>query len=96
MKRLAAFAATTLMLLSVGFAPAVAHSVAKDLKNTKIRVTAIAPGRIDTPMARESEAWALGLDWLNPEHVARTIVFCIEQDADTIVPELHIYHRAQL
>jgi 3-oxoacyl-[acyl-carrier protein] reductase len=73
-----------------------AHSVAKDLKNTNIRVTVIAPGRIDTPMAHESEAWPLGLDWLNPEHVARTIVFCIEQDANTIVPELHIYHRAQL
>jgi len=73
-----------------------AHSVAKDLKNTKIRVTVIAPGRIDTPMARESEAWPLGLEWLNPEHVARTIIFCIEQDANTIVPELHIHHRAQL
>jgi 3-oxoacyl-[acyl-carrier protein] reductase len=73
-----------------------AHSVAKDLKSTRIRVTVVAPGRIDTPMARESEAWTLGLDWLDPEHVARAIVFCIQQDPNTIVPELHIYHRAQL
>jgi len=73
-----------------------AHSVAKDLKRTRIRVTAIAPGRIDTPMARESEAWPLGLDWLDPVQVSRLIVFCLQQDANTIIPELHIYHRAQL
>jgi 3-oxoacyl-[acyl-carrier protein] reductase len=73
-----------------------AHSVAKDLKRTRIRVVVVAPGRIDTPMARESEAWPLGLDWLDPVHVARLISFSIQQDADTIVPELHIYHRAQL
>ena len=47
-------------------------------------------------MAVESEAWALGLDWLNPEHVAQAIVFCIRQDANTILPELRIYHRAQI
>ena len=47
-------------------------------------------------MARESEAWALGLDWLDPVHVARAILFVTLQDADTIVPELVIHHRAQL
>jgi NAD(P)-dependent dehydrogenase (short-subunit alcohol dehydrogenase family) len=72
------------------------HSVAKDLKRTRIRVTVIAPGRIDTPMARESEAWPLGLDWLDPAEAARLVVFCVQQDANTIIPELHIHHRAQL
>ena len=72
------------------------ESVAKDLKKTKIRVTSITPGMILTPMARESEAWDLGLDWLDPAHVSRAIVFCIKQDADTIIPELRVYHRAQV
>ena len=72
------------------------ESVAKDLKKTKIRVTAITPGMILTPMAQESEAWDLGLDWLDPAHVSRAIVFCIKQDADTIIPEFRVYHRAQV
>lgn len=76
----------------IGFA----ESVAKDLKKTRIRVTTITPGMIETPMARESEAWDLGLDWLDPEHVSRGIVYCIRQDPDTIIPELRIYHRAQI
>lgn len=76
----------------IGFA----ESVAKDLKQTKIRVTSITPGMILTPMARESEAWALGLDWLDPGHVSSAIVFCIKQDADTIIPEFRVYHRAQV
>ena len=76
----------------IGFA----ESVAKDLKQTKIRVTSITPGMILTPMARESEAWDLGLDWLDPAHVSSAIVFCIKQDADTIIPEFRVYHRAQV
>ena len=76
----------------IGFA----ESVAKDLKKTRIRVTVLTPGMIETPMAVESEAWALGLDWLNPEYVSQAIVFCIKQDANTILPELRIYHRAQI
>jgi NAD(P)-dependent dehydrogenase (short-subunit alcohol dehydrogenase family) len=73
-----------------------AESVAKDLKKTKIRVTAITPGMILTPMARESEVWDLGLDWLDPDHVSNAIVFCVKQDADTIIPEFRVYHRAQV
>jgi NAD(P)-dependent dehydrogenase (short-subunit alcohol dehydrogenase family) len=76
----------------IGFA----ESVAKDLKKTRIRVTVLTPGMIETPMAVESEAWALGLDWLNPEYVSEAIVFCVKQDTDTILPELRIYHRAQI
>ena len=76
----------------IGFA----ESVAKDLKKTKIRVTVITPGMIETPMARESEAWDLGLDWLNPEYVSQAIVFCVKQDANTIIPEFRVYHRAQV
>jgi 3-oxoacyl-[acyl-carrier protein] reductase len=76
----------------IGFA----ESVAKDLKKTRIRVTSLTPGMIETPMARESEEWKLGLDWLNAECVAKAVVFCIQQDPDTIIPELRIYHRAQI
>jgi len=72
------------------------ESVAKDLKKTRIRVTALTPGMILTPMARESEVWHLGLDWLDPEPVAKAVVFCVKQDPDTIIPELRIYHRAQV
>lgn len=73
-----------------------AESVAKDLKDTKIRVTSITPGMIWTPMAQESEAADLDLDWLDPKWVSKAIVFCIKQDQDTIIPELRIYHRAQI
>jgi 3-oxoacyl-[acyl-carrier protein] reductase len=76
----------------IGFA----ESVAKDLKKTRIRVTVLTPGMIETPMAVESEAWDLGLDWLNPEYVSSAIVFCLKQDPDTILPEVRIYHRAQI
>ena len=76
----------------IGFA----ESVAKDLKKTRIRVTTLTPGMIETPMARESDEWKLGLDWLNADRVAQAIVFCIKQDPDTVIPELRIYHRAQI
>ncbi len=76
----------------IGFA----ESVAKDLKNTRIRVTTITPGMIETPMARESEEWKLGLQWLDAQAVAKGIVYCIRQDPDTIIPEFRIYHRAQI
>ncbi len=73
-----------------------AESVAKDLKDTQIRVTTIAPGMIWTPMAEESEVAHLDLEWLDPRHVSGAVLFCIQQDPDTIIPELHIYHRAQI
>ena len=72
------------------------ESVAKDLKKTRIRVTALTPGMILTPMAQESEVWHLGLDWLDPGPVSQAVVFCVKQDPDTIIPELRIYHRAQV
>ena len=73
-----------------------AESVAKDLKKTRIRVTSLTPGMILTPMAEESEVWHLGLDWLDPRPVSQAVVFCVKQDADTIIPEFRIYHRAQI
>jgi len=76
----------------IGFA----ESVAKDLKPTKIRVTTLTPGMILTPMARESEVWDRGFDWLDPVPVSRAVIFCLKQDPDTIIPELRIYHRAQV
>jgi 3-oxoacyl-[acyl-carrier protein] reductase len=77
---------------SIGFA----ESVAKDLKNTKIRVTSVTPGMIWTPMAEESEVAHMDLEWLDVVEVSAAVLFCIKQDEDTIIPELRIYHRAQI
>lgn len=73
-----------------------AESVAKDLKHTKIRTTTIMPGMIWTPMAEESEMADADVDWLPSDQVSRAIMFCIQQEPDTIIPMLRIYHRAQI
>lgn len=73
-----------------------AQSVAKDLKDTKIRVSTIMPGMIWTPMAAESEMADADVDWLDAREVANAILFLVGQDPDTIIPELQIYHRAQI
>lgn len=73
-----------------------AESVAKDLKHTKIRTSTIMPGMIWTPMAAESEYADKDVDWLDSGAVADAILFLLQQDADTIIPELQIYHRSQI
>jgi 3-oxoacyl-[acyl-carrier protein] reductase len=73
-----------------------AQSVAKDLKHTKIRVSTIMPGMIWTPMAEESEMADADVDWLPSDQVAKAILFCIDQEQDTIIPEVRIFHRAQI
>lgn len=73
-----------------------AHSTAQDLKDTSIRVTAITPGRAETPMARESEQWDPDRGWLDPDAVAHAVAFCLGQDPDTIIPEFHLHHHAEL
>ncbi len=73
-----------------------AESVAKDLKHTKIRSSTIMPGMIWTPMAEESEMAEADVEWLPSDQVSKAILFCIKQDPDTIIPELRIYHRAQI
>jgi len=73
-----------------------AESVAKDLKETKIRTSTIMPGMIWTPMAEESEYADLDVDWLDSEAVSRAVLFCINQDVDTVIPEIRIFHRSQL
>lgn len=73
-----------------------AESIADELKKTGIRVTTIAPGRIWTPMAEESEAAKMDLDWLDAKDVSSAIIFCITQDRDVIIPELRIYPRSQI
>jgi NAD(P)-dependent dehydrogenase (short-subunit alcohol dehydrogenase family) len=75
----------------IGFA----ESVAKDLKKTRIRATSITPGMILTPMAKEWDGWRT-VEWLDPAHVSHGIVFCVKQDADTIIPEYRVYHRSQV
>ena len=73
-----------------------AQSVAKDLKHTKIRASSIMPGMIWTPMAEESEMADADVDWLPVDEVSKAILFLINQDSDTIIPELQVYHRAQI
>ena len=73
-----------------------AHSTAQDLKDTSIRVTAITPGRAETPMARESEQWDPARGWLDPDAVARAVAFCLRQDPATVIPEFHLHHQAEL
>ncbi len=73
-----------------------AESVAKDLKHTKIRTSTIMPGMIWTPMAEESEMADADVEWLPSDQVSKAILFCIKQDPNTIIPELRIFHRAQI
>jgi 3-oxoacyl-[acyl-carrier protein] reductase len=73
-----------------------AESVAKDLQHTRIRISTIMPGMTWTPMAEESELADADVDWLPSQQVSNAILFCIQQDPDTIIPELRIYHRAQI
>jgi 3-oxoacyl-[acyl-carrier protein] reductase len=72
------------------------QSVAKDLKHTRIRATSIMPGMVWTPMAEESEMADADVDWLPVDEVSNAIMFCIKQQPDTIIPEMRIYHRAQI
>ncbi len=73
-----------------------AASLAKDLKTTSIRISTVIPGRMWTPMAQESEASDMDIDWLDPAYVADAVMYCIRQKVDTIIPELQIFHRSQL
>ena len=73
-----------------------AHSTAQDLKDTSIRVTAITPGRVETPMARESEQWDPERGWMDPDAVARAVAFCLRQGPDVTIPEFHLHHQAEL
>lgn len=73
-----------------------AESVAKDLKDTKIRTSTIMPGMVWTPMAEESEYADRDVDWLDSRVISNAILFCIKQDANTVIPELQIYHRSQI
>ena len=73
-----------------------AHSIAQDLKDTSIRVTTITPGRVETPMAHESEQWDPERGWTDPDVLARAVAFCLRQDPDTVIPEFHLRHQAEL
>ena len=72
------------------------HSIAQDLKDTSIRVTTITPGRVETPMAHESEQWDPERGWTDPDVLARAVAFCLRQGPDTVIPEFHLHHQAEL
>ena len=69
------------------------ESIAKDLKETRIRVTAVTPGMIATPMLMEV---APQCDWFHPREVSQAILSYLAQGPDTVIPEIRIYHRNQL
>jgi hypothetical protein len=48
------------------------------------------------PMAQESEYADRDVDWLDSRVVSNAILFCINQDVKTVIPELQIYHRSQI
>ena len=73
-----------------------AESVARDLKETRIRTSTVLPGMIWTPMAEESEFADQDVDWLDAAQVSKAILFCIKQDVNTVIPEIQIYHRSQI
>ena len=73
-----------------------AETTAKETKRSNIRVSTIAPGRVWTPMAEESEVADADLDWLDVDDVANAVMFCIEQKAGTIIPLLSIMPRSQI
>jgi NADP-dependent 3-hydroxy acid dehydrogenase YdfG len=47
-------------------------------------------------MAEESEMADQDVDWLDAGQVSKVVLFCIKQEADTIIPEIQIYHRSQI
>jgi len=49
-----------------------------------------------TPMAEEQAPPGVDLSFFDPKHVSQAILFLLQQDADTVIPELRIYHRNQL
>ncbi|NKB36874.1 MAG: SDR family NAD(P)-dependent oxidoreductase [Gammaproteobacteria bacterium] len=73
-----------------------AETTAKETKRTNIRVSTIAPGRVWTPMAEESEVADADLDWLDVEDVTNAVMYCIDQKAGTIIPLLSIMPRSQI
>ena len=73
-----------------------AETTAKETKRSNIRVSTIAPGRVWTPMAEESEVADAGLDWLDVEDVSNAVIFCIEQKPGTSIPLLSILPRSQI
>lgn len=73
-----------------------AAGIAQDLKGTGINSTVITPGRTDTPMARTSEQWDPDIGWLDPQSIANAVLYFVNQDSNVEIPEINLFHSAQL
>ena len=62
--------------------------LAEEVRNEKIRVTAISPGSVDTPFWDEIEGHPDLNLMLKPEHVAETILFAAAQSAGVVTDEI--------
>lgn len=70
----------------------------KEVGNSGVRVSLIEPGIVDTPLVRNTTEGAAELasrQSLNPEDVARAVVFVLEQPAHVNIDELMISPLAQ-
>ena len=73
-----------------------AAGIAQDLKGTGINSTVITPGRTDTPMARTSEQWDPDIGWLDPQAIANAVLYFVNEDSNVEIPEINLFHSAQL
>jgi glucose 1-dehydrogenase len=92
----AAYLATSGMVgyhASKGGVTALTHAAALELAPLGIRVVAIAPGTVDTPLLREAKAAGLDRDlarrqmrrkMISPERIADVVVFLASPEADAI------------
>lgn len=63
---------------------ALVDALATEYRHDGVRVNAVLPGVIDTPVNRESMPGASREDWVSPEDIAKTILFLAGDESSTI------------
>ena len=68
----------------------------KEVKDTRIRVSSVCPGIVDTAFQSPARRKAANpAEWLMPEDVAEAVLFILTRPPQVIIPELLIYPRVQ-
>ncbi len=83
-----AFKASSAYCAAKAGALAFTKVLADEVRDQKIRVTAISPGSVDTPFWNEIEGHPELNLMLKPEHVAETILFVATQSAGMVTDEV--------